>query len=83
VKEQIIALFKENFSIEKHWWRTFFGNSTTGHFSVNFFSNEAPQVILDIMTPVSSLYHVWGLRKMAVTNTHTDFEYCIYRFQIQ
>jgi hypothetical protein len=34
------------------------------------FSMDTPQVILYLMTPVSSFYHICGLRKRAVTHTH-------------
>jgi hypothetical protein len=60
----------------------FVRNSATDHFSEIFFLTDTPQVTLDLMTPVSSLYYVEGLRKRAVTHTdrQTDFEYYIYRF---
>jgi uncharacterized Zn-finger protein len=48
----------------------------------NFLLRDTPQVILDLMTPVSRLHHVGGPRKRAVrqADTHIDFEYYIYRF---
>jgi uncharacterized Zn-finger protein len=45
----------------------------------NFLLRDTPQVILDLMTPVLRLHQVGGPRKSAVRQTHTDFEYYIYR----
>jgi hypothetical protein len=69
VNEPLIVLIKEKiFHRKSIGGEAFFGNSATGHFSGKNFSRDTPQVILDLMTPVSSLYHVWGLRKWAVTH---------------
>jgi hypothetical protein len=45
----------------------------------NFLLRDTPQVILDLMTPVSRLHHVGGQRKRVVrqTDTHIDFAYYI------
>ncbi len=45
-------------------------------FRENYFLRDTPQVILILMTPVLSIYHVRGLRKRAVT--HTDGKRTIY-----
>jgi hypothetical protein len=46
----------------------------------NFLLRDTPQVILDLMTPASRLHHVGGpSKRQSDSQTHTDFEYYIYR----
>jgi hypothetical protein len=69
VNEPLIALLKEKIfhriSIDGV---AFFGNCANAHFLGKIVLTDTPQVILELMTLVSSLYHVWRLRKSAVTH---------------
>ncbi len=78
MNEPLIPLFKEKFFNRKSIGGVaFLGNSATGHF-VGIFFFDTPQFILDLMTQVSSLYRVWGLRKRAVRQTNTQILSIIY-----
>jgi hypothetical protein len=55
-------------------------------FKKNYLLRDTFQVILVLVAPLFSFYHVWGLRKRAVTHIHTHTDgiriIYIYRFLI-
>ncbi len=54
----------------------FVGNSATDHYFLQkIFLRDTSRVILDLITWVSSLYHVGGVKKGGQTHTQTE---CIY-----